>query len=789
MLRLLRKTGSLGSALKGKTAANCTAPFSCFSVASPSSCLTPAAAPTIPATRIRRRFADFLPWTVRRQAHTGVYLHHTNPGRGTDSLAVALGLVHALDRIQPGMGYFRPIDRTTIGGNRAAVMKEIYGFEDDMSSMHGVTQQKAFELITTDRMDDLLEEIYRAFEQIRKRHEFLVIEGTSLKGWGGDTATLNAKLSNLLGTSAIFFTDARGAIRNEIYRSKEEWEHEILESAKVSDLAFKREKVEVLADIVHTLPSEIRDVEALKKLFADANIPFAGAIPDDPLLHSLQVHDVMRTLDAELLFELKGKGAALSTGVTNFIVATLQLSDLLAELPKNGDPRKGSVVITDSSRSDILLSLLHLHQSRTFANIAALVLTGGKRPEKCVEQLVQDQADKSSLPVLVSPMPSFETSALLSKAEATIEPRSYRKIERAQLIFEENVDMDVITKALLKEQPVRMNPKLFIHNLFTKAKANKKHIVLPEGSEPRTVQAAGIVLNRDLCEITLVGNKQAIEQVAKQYRVDISRAHIVDPPRSPRLEAYIDYMYEVRKHKGMNKGAAHESLIADCNYFGTCMVALGDADGMVSGAINTTANTVRPALQIIKTSPNLPLVSSVFFMCLPDRVLVYGDCAINSSPNSEELATIAIQSAETAAAFGVEPKVAMLSYATGTSNKGPLIQKVIDATEIAKKKRPDLLIEGPLQYDAAVNPETAKTKLKGKDSPVAGKATVLIFPDLNTGNNTYKAVQQSTGAVAVGPLLQGLKKPVNDLSRGCTVMDIVTTIALTAVQASNKKSS
>jgi phosphate acetyltransferase len=402
---------------------------------------------------------------------------------------------------------------------------------------------------------------------------------------------------------------------------------------------------------------------------------------------------------------------------------------------------------------------------------------------------VKARAAKGLLPILLSPLPSFETSALLSRIEPVIQGNSLKKIERSQLIFEEHVDIDLIARAVLQERPVRMNPKLFQHNLFERAKKQKQHIVLPEGEEPRTLRATAATLRRDLANITLLGNPEKIKTLAKKLRVDISKANIIDPSTSQDLEKYADHFYELRKKKGLTREQARSTLVEDVNYFGTSMVALDDADGMVSGAVHTTANTVRPALQIIKTPPELPLVSSVFFMCLPDKVLVYGDCAINSNPTSEELATIAIQAADTAAAFGVEPRVALLSYATGTSNTGPLIQKVVDATAIAKAKRPDLPIEGPLQYDAAVNPETAKTKMKTDNSPVAGKATVLIFPDLNTGNNTYKAVQQSTGAVAMGPLLQGLRKPVNDLSRGCTVEDIMTTIALTAVQAISMKKS
>ncbi|CAM6087480.1 unnamed protein product [Calypogeia fissa] len=732
------------------------------------------------------------PWcfTPAREAHCGgLYVQHTTPGTSRDSAAVSIGVIHALERLIPGMGYFRPIDKTTIGGNRAQLMKEIYGFKDSVESMQGVSQQRALEFLTQNKTDDLMEDIFKAYDALKRRHDFLVIEGTNLRGFGGDIVRLNARIASMLGSASLLVVDARGAMQGSgTKRNAEEYQQEVLESAKMSDIVFKEENVDVLGTVVHGMPAGIRNKEVLHDLFKEINVPFAGVIPDDPLLHTVQVQDVVSTLGAEVTYGGRDEGTAMSTEITNFIVATSHLSHLLGYIPSHSDPTKGTVVISDATRSDILLGLLNLRESNTFHNLAALVLTGGFRPEKHIEVLVQEQASKGLLPVILSPLPSFETSALLSRIEPAIQGNSFKKIERAQQIFEDHVDTDVIAKAVLKERAVRMNPKLFQHNLFEQAKRQKQHIVLPEGEEPRTIQAAAAAIRRDLAEITLLGNAEKIRTAAEQLRVDISQATVIDPSTSANLDKYAEYFYELRKKKGVTKEQARTTLLEDVNYFGTCMVAVGDADGMVSGAIHTTANTVRPALQIIKTFPDLPLVSSVFFMCLPDKVLVYGDCAINSNPTSEELAAIAIQSADTAAAFGVEPKVAMLSYATGTSNTGPLIQKVADATAIAKSKRPDLLIEGPLQYDTAVNPETAKTKMKTDSSPVAGKATVLIFPDLNTGNNTYKAVQQSTGAVAMGPLLQGLRKPVNDLSRGCTVVDIMTTIALTAVQAIAMKS-
>lgn len=321
---------------------------------------------------------------------------------------------------------------------------------------------------------------------------------------------------------------------------------------------------------------------------------------------------------------------------------------------------------------------------------------------------------------------------------------------------------------------------MFEHELLERARSERRRVVLPEGTEERVLRAADVVLRRGVCDLTLLGEEQAILKKAGDLGIDISGAQLIDPATSPMREGFAEYYAQVRAHRGMTVELAHD-VVTDVNYFGTLMVQRGLADGMVSGSVHSTAATIRPAFEIIKTKPEASIVSSVFFMCLADRVLVYGDCAVNPDPNAEQLADIAVQSAATAAAFGVEPRIAMLSYSTGTSGSGADVDKVRKATELIREQRPDLAVEGPIQYDAAVEPSVAATKLPG--SAVAGRATVLVFPDLNTGNNTYKAVQRSAGAVAVGPVLQGLRKPVNDLSRGALVQDIVTTVAITAIQA------
>jgi phosphate acetyltransferase len=332
-----------------------------------------------------------------------------------------------------------------------------------------------------------------------------------------------------------------------------------------------------------------------------------------------------------------------------------------------------------------------------------------------------------------------------------------------------------------------MTPKMFTYNLLEQAKARPQHIVLPEAYDQRILKAAATLANRGIVKLTLLGHRHDVQRVIDKYqvRLDLDDVNVVHPSESEALQDYAQTFFELRQHKGVTLDNALDVMM-DVSYFGTMMVYRGDADGMVSGAVHTTQHTIRPALQFVKTQPGFSVVSSVFFMCLEQRVLVYGDCAINPNPTAEQLAEIAISSADTARTFGVDPKVALLSYSSGESGKGEEVEKVRQATRLARERRPDLLLEGPIQYDAAVDLEVGAQKMQG--SAVAGKATVLIFPDLNTGNNTYKAVQRETGAIAIGPVLQGLRKPVNDLSRGCTVEDIINTVVITAIQAQTAKS-
>ncbi|HFX18210.1 MAG TPA: phosphate acetyltransferase, partial [Flavobacteriales bacterium] len=434
--------------------------------------------------------------------------------------------------------------------------------------------------------------------------------------------------------------------------------------------------------------------------------------------------------------------------------------------------------------ADLILGAIQADKSEAYPAISGLVLTGGIKPEKPVLKLIN--GINASLPIIVVKPNTYEATTKIADLKPKINPYDTRKIMRSISLFKKYVDVKKILNKLIQYENEKMTPSMFLYNLEEWAARDRKKIVLPEGTDERILKAACRLQASGIVDLVLLGKRDQICNIVKNkgINLDCNKIEIIDPETSPKLKEYAEKLYELRKHKGITETTAMD-LVKDPSYFGTMMVLMGDADGMVSGAVHTTQHTIRPALQLIKTKPDAKLVSSTFFMCLPDRVSAFADCAINPNPNAQELAEIAIATADSAKKFGIKPKVAMLSYSSGSSGKGEDVEKVREATQIVKTKRPDILVEGPIQYDAAVDPEVGKKKMP--DSPVAGQASVLIFPDLNTGNNTYKAVQRETGALAIGPMLQGLNKPVNDLSRGCTVDDVYNTILVTAIQAQENK--
>ncbi|WP_455170438.1 phosphate acetyltransferase, partial [Aegicerativicinus sediminis] len=497
-------------------------------------------------------------------------------------------------------------------------------------------------------------------------------------------------------------------------------------------------------------------------------------IPCDKGLSSPTIHEIANALNAEILY---GENQ-LNRLAYYYTIAAMQPHNYLQRIKEN------SLIITPGDRGDIVMTTLQAHQSSNYPSLAGIILSAGYDLEDAYYKLLEGLKD--IVPIISVKTNTFETAQAVANVRSYITSKNESKISLALQVFEKHVNIPQLMERFEITPPSSViTPKMFEYSLFKKAKSNIKRIVLPESDDERILKAAEILTSRELVKIILLGNPDQIQKNIDRMGImlDLSRIEIIEPLLYPKYSDYVISLCEKRKHKGVNTDMAKD-LLSDFTYFATMMVLMGDADGMVSGAVNTTQHTIRPALQIVKTKPGFSVVSSVFFMCLEDRVLVYGDCAVNPNPTAEQLAEIALASAQTAESFGLNPKVAMLSYSSGSSGKGEEVEKVRIATNIAKSKNPVLKIEGPIQYDAAVDMGVGQKKMP--DSEVAGKANVLIFPDLNTGNNTYKAVQRETGAIAIGPVLQGLNKPVNDLSRGCTVTDIVNTVVITAIQAQDE---
>ncbi len=688
----------------------------------------------------------------------GIYVASAEPS--SYKSIVVLGMMELLMHQAQKVGFFKPIlSADPAEDSTIHLISSRYKLWTSLESMYGVTHETASKLLATNQHDELLTRIMEKYRALETKYDIVLCEGPSFEG--GSTPLefdFNVDVANNL--RCLLVPVMRGYGRSLV---------EISEALAAIVDGLERRKCDVLAIIVNRVAADlVVDAPVRLKNIVPKDIP-VYALADNAVLWNPTVCEIAKALNATFL---NGKQDCAIRAVGDYKVAAMELSNFLGYI------KEGTLVITPGDRPDILLGSLLADASSTYPRMAGIILTCGVIPAPKVQQLIE--GFKTSLPILSVSTDTFSVAVRVRDMEGALVPENKRKMETALGIFESGVKVQELRERLAVSSSQRVTPLMFEYDIIQRAKSVKRHIVLPEGSEPRILQAAELLLLRQVVDITLLGNEKKIKQKIAEHGLKLDQVNIIDPATSELHQKYAEVYYELRKQKGVTKASAYDTM-ADPSYFGTMMVYEGQADGMVSGSINTTQHTIRPSLEFVKTKPGISLVSSVFFMCLADRVLVFGDCAVNPNPDAKQLADIAISSAETAATFGIEPRVAMLSYSSGESGKGDEVNKVKEATQIAKTARPDLKIEGPLQFDAAIDPDVAKIKLP--NSEIAGKATVFIFPDLNTGNNTYKAVQRSANAVAVGPVLQGLNKPVNDLSRGCTVADILNTVAITAIQA------
>jgi phosphate acetyltransferase len=671
-----------------------------------------------------------------------LYLAAAGPESGKSTLA--LGLFEAMSRRVGRVAAFRPVIRA--GGPDPLLALLGARYRTDLSQAWGVT----YEDVRADP-NDAVATIVDRFRALEHEHDAVLVIGTDYTDVGAPTELeFNARVTVNLGCPVLVVLDGR---------------QDIAASAEVARVALAGAGAQLLGVVANRVPPD--QVEATRARLD--GVPVGAVLPEVPLLAAPTVEQVFEACDARLTH---GSTRRLDDEVLGFVVTAMTLPRVLEYLTP------GMLAIVPGDRADMLVGVLMAHRSQTFPRLSGVLLTGGVAPETSVQRLISGL--DSQLPIALTPHHTFESATRASRVVGSLTDGSRRKAEAALTLVSRHLDTAGLLDRLDLTRSEAVTPLMFEHDLAERARAERRRIVLPEGTEPRVLRAAATVLRRGLADLVLLGDPATVATAAERAGADLTGATVLDPTQDTLRRRMAAEYTVLRAHKGVTYEAALD-VVTDVSYAGTMLVRLGLADGMVSGAVHTTAHTIRPAFEIIKTRPGTGLASSVFFMCLADRVLVYGDCAVNPDPTAEQLADIAISSAQTAAAFGVEPRVALLSYSTGESGQGADVDKVRQATALVRERAPELLVEGPIQYDAATDASVAATKLPG--SRIAGRATVLIFPDLNTGNNTYKAVQRSSGALAVGPVLQGLRRPVNDLSRGATMDDIVTTIAITAVQA------
>jgi phosphate acetyltransferase len=690
-------------------------------------------------------------------------IYITGADSGIGKTIIMLAMMEMLSGHAGNIGFFRPIIRSGAGKDQLIqLIMDRYPIGFPYQALYGCQSDEAHKLLSEEKYDELLKSILVKYRELKDKCDHVLCVGSDYNN--GDTLfefDFNADIANNLGCLMMPIIHG-GNLSNE----------QILDNLASLKHAIHDQGCELLATVINSISTT--QLENLK-----ANLPYSAnfpvyVIPAEISLEKPTVGNIAKELNAKIL---SGDLNTMNHEVSQYKVAAMLVPDFLEYV------EKGDLIITPGDRSDIILASLMTFHSKNYPQIAGLLLTGHQEPGQQVQSLINGLGE-TPFAVLGVDSDTFTTAMQASHVKAQLDSQNERKIAKALGIVEQNINMVELKLRLCTQNSTKVTPLMFEYDLVLRAKANKQHIVLPEGEEERILRATEILLLRNVVSVTLLGNEENIRQKILSMGLKLENIKIIDPITSPLRIEFANTYFEARKHKNIVYDTAYD-LMADVSYFGTLMVHHGLADAMVSGATHSTQHTIRPAFEIIKTKPGTSIVSSVFFMCLEDRVLVYGDCAVNPNPNASQLADIAISAADTAQMFNISPKVAMLSYSTGDSGKGEDVDKVREAVKFAKALRPDLKIEGPIQYDAAVDAEVAKTKLP--DSEVAGKATVFIFPDLNTGNNTYKAVQRSSGAIAIGPILQGLNKPINDLSRGCTITDIVNTVIISAIQAQESK--
>jgi phosphate acetyltransferase len=688
-------------------------------------------------------------WSSRERS-SAIYI--ASPEGDTGKSTIALGVLHRLAATVAKVGVFRPITR--LGEDRDYILELLLSqataglpYEDCV----GVSYQQLHEDPDT-AIGDIVDRYHRVADQC----DAVLIVGSDYTDVAAPSElSTNARIAANLGAPIVLAVKAKDRTPAQV--------------AQIVDICL----AEVAAQHAHTAavvanrcePGQMDAMAAALKQFE----PKCYVLPEEPLLVAPSVAELQEAVEGTVI---GGDPALLSREAMDVLVAGMTAEHVLERL------KEGVAVITPGDRSDVVLAVLSAHAAEGFPSLSCVILNGGLELHPSISSLVSGLGLR--LPIITTRFGTFETASRVASARGRVTATSLRKIDTALALMDSHVDTADLLAQLAIPIPTVVTPQMFTYQLVDWARSDRKHIVLPEGEDDRILTAAGRLLQRGVADLTILGDEAQIRARAAELGVDLSTAAVLNPQTSELCDKFADQYAEMRKHKGVTFEQARE-IIHDVSYFGTMLVHNDMVDGMVSGARHTTAHTVRPSFEIIRTTREVSTVSSIFLMCLADRVLAYGDCAIVPDPTSEQLADIAISSARTADRFGIEPRVAMLSYSTGASGSGADVDKVRAATELVRKREPELLVDGPIQYDAAVEPSVAKTKMP--DSKVAGRATVLIFPDLNTGNNTYKAVQRSAGAIAIGPVLQGLKKPVNDLSRGALVEDIVNTVAITAIQA------